>query len=79
MKKLLASFVMGLGLLGASALALAQSAPAPAPAPIHLLDSGDTAWMLTSTLLVVLMVIPGLALVDAFKNLSLENGRFRYD
>ena len=64
MKKLLASFVMGLGLLGASALALAQSAPAPAPAPapIHLLDSGDTAWMLTSTLLVVLMVIPGLAL-----------------
>ena len=26
------------------------------------LDSGDTAWMLTSTMLVVLMVIPGLAL-----------------
>src|SRR5690606_30011677 len=26
------------------------------------LDSGDTAWMLTSTLLVILMTIPGLAL-----------------
>jgi Ammonia permease len=26
------------------------------------LDSGDTAWMLTSTLLVLLMIVPGLAL-----------------
>ncbi|WP_423457901.1 ammonium transporter [Ottowia sp. VDI28] len=36
------------------------TAPAAAPAP-HV-DSGDTAWMLTSTLLVILMTIPGLAL-----------------
>jgi len=26
------------------------------------IDSGDTAWMLTSTALVMLMVLPGLAL-----------------
>ena len=37
-----------------------DTAPVAAPAPK--LDSGDTAWMLTSTLLVILMVIPGLAL-----------------
>lgn len=40
--------------------AAAVAAPAEAPAPK--LDSGDTAWMLTSTLLVILMIIPGLAL-----------------
>jgi len=37
-------------------LALAEDAAAP------VLNSGDTAWMLTSTMLVILMVIPGLAL-----------------
>jgi Amt family ammonium transporter len=38
----------------------AEAAPAPAaPPPI---DSGDTAWLLTSTALVLLMTIPGLAL-----------------
>ncbi|HYC34790.1 MAG TPA: ammonium transporter [Usitatibacter sp.] len=36
--------------------------PAAAPAPAPRLDSGDTAWMLTSTMLVILMTIPGLAL-----------------
>ena len=44
--------------LGALALlagpALAQDAPK--------LDTGDTAWMLTSTALVLMMTIPGLAL-----------------
>ena len=38
------------------ALALAEEAAAP------VLDSGDTAWMLTSTALVLFMTIPGLAL-----------------
>ncbi|MBV2217648.1 MAG: ammonium transporter [Diaphorobacter sp.] len=44
------------------------AAPAAAPAPAAeapaapKVDSGDTAWMLTSTLLVILMIIPGLAL-----------------
>ncbi|AFC86413.1 ammonium transporter [Frateuria aurantia] len=42
--------------LGASGPLLAQSTPAAA------LDHGDTAWMLTSSMLVLLMTIPGLAL-----------------
>ncbi|WP_198969278.1 ammonium transporter [Xylophilus sp. ASV27] len=47
----------------APAPAAAAAAPeAPAAAPTPKLDSGDTAWMLTSTLLVILMTIPGLAL-----------------
>ena len=99
MKKLLASFVLGLSLLTAGSMSLAQApapadtiaapvadaaapapvaapaaeAPAPAAEPVAAaeaaptapapkLDSGDTAWMLTSTMLVILMVIPGLAL-----------------
>ena len=41
--------------------ALAQ-APAPAAAGAPKIDSGDTAWMLTSTALVLMMTIPGLAL-----------------
>jgi Amt family ammonium transporter len=36
-------------------------APAPAPAPAKI-DKGDTAWMLTSSLLVLMMTAPGLAL-----------------
>jgi ammonium transporter, Amt family len=40
--------------LGAPALALAQDAPVP--------NKGDNAWMLLSTLLVVMMTVPGLAL-----------------
>jgi Amt family ammonium transporter len=45
--------------------ALAQSAPlqappaAPSPAVVN---KGDTAWMMTSTLLVLMMIVPGLAL-----------------
>ncbi|CAA2100503.1 ammonium transporter [Variovorax paradoxus] len=47
----------------APAPAAADAAPAaPAAAPAPKIDSGDTAWMLTSTLLVILMTIPGLAL-----------------
>ncbi len=41
-----------------AAAAPAEAAPAPGPK----VDSGDTAWMLTSTMLVILMTIPGLAL-----------------
>jgi Amt family ammonium transporter len=41
----------------------AASAPAEAaPAAEPTLNTGDTAWMLTSTMLVILMTIPGLAL-----------------
>jgi Amt family ammonium transporter len=40
---------------------LAQEA-APAAAPVATISGGDTAWMLTSTALVLMMTIPGLAL-----------------
>jgi ammonium transporter, Amt family len=46
----------------AAALAAAAAAAAPAAAAGPTLSSGDTAWMLTSTALVLLMTIPGLAL-----------------
>ncbi len=99
MKKLLASLLLGLSLLGAGSLALAQtatpaaetpaataSAPAAAPAaeaaapaaaaaapaaaeaapaaaaPAPVPNKGDTSWMMVSTLLVILMTVPGLAL-----------------
>jgi len=45
--------------------ALAQSAPLQAPpaAPSPpVVNKGDTAWMMTSTLLVLMMIVPGLAL-----------------
>lgn len=45
-------------LFSGGSLLLAEEAAAPAPT----LDSGDTAWMLTSTVLVLLMTLPGLAL-----------------
>ena len=90
MKKLLASFVLGLSLLTAGTLSLAQApaaepaavtapaaeaapaAPAAAPAaaapaaaaeaPVPVPNKGDTAWMMVATILVILMVLPGLAL-----------------
>jgi ammonium transporter, Amt family len=53
-----------------AAAAPAAAAPAPAPTKPELVDgakisSGDTAWVLTSTALVLLMTIPGLALFYA--------------
>ena len=45
-----------LATVGALAPLVAAAADAPVP------NKGDTAWMLTSTLLVILMVLPGLAL-----------------
>ena len=98
MKKLLASFVLGLSLLSAGTLSLAQTpvaepaaatapaaapaeaapAPAAAAAPAAAVaaapaaeaaapaapvpNKGDTAWMMVATILVILMVLPGLAL-----------------
>ena len=77
MKKLVATLALGLAALGFSATAYAQAASAPeavaaavaapaaaasAPAAAPTLSAGDTAWMLTSTMLVILMTIPGLAL-----------------
>ncbi|MFZ2003730.1 MAG: ammonium transporter [Stellaceae bacterium] len=50
--------VLAIALLGASAAAALAQQPAAAPK----FDSGDTAWMLTSVALVLMMTIPGLAL-----------------
>jgi Amt family ammonium transporter len=44
------------GVLGTATLALAEEAAAPA------VDSGDTAWVLTASALVLMMTLPGLAL-----------------
>ena len=48
--------------LAASGAAFAQDAAEAAEAAAPAFDSGNVAWMLTSTLLVLLMVVPGLAL-----------------
>ncbi len=61
MPKILPAFAAAL--LAAAPAAFAQEVAAPSPtSPAALLNAGDTAWMLTSTLLVILMVVPGLAL-----------------
>ncbi len=65
MKKLFAYLAMGGGLLLSAGAALAQAAPEAAAAvaavpPVP--NKGDTAFMTISTLLVILMTIPGLAL-----------------
>src|SRR5690348_14483793 len=51
-------FATGLGAAGAILLPIAAWAADEKPK----LDTGDTAWMLTSTALVLMMTIPGLAL-----------------
>ncbi|TXH91117.1 MAG: ammonium transporter [Pseudomonas sp.] len=70
MKTNIKSWAVGLGLLGTAALALAQTAApeaaatvaeaAAAAAPVP--NKGDTGWMMVSTLLVLMMAVPGLAL-----------------
>ena len=52
--KRIGTLIVILLMCGVPSLAMAQEATAP--------DSGDTAWMLTSTALVLFMTIPGLAL-----------------
>ncbi|MHB8472203.1 MAG: ammonium transporter [Gammaproteobacteria bacterium] len=47
------------------AIAFADAAPATPPPPTPILNTGDTAWMMTSMALVLLMTIPGLALFYA--------------
>jgi len=49
-------------ILASPAPAAAAPAPAPAAAPVAKLDSGDTAWMIVATAMVMLMTLPGLAL-----------------
>ena len=60
---LLFALLLALPALAENAAAPAAAAAAPAGPPK--LDSGDTAWMLSSTALVLLMTVPGLALFYA--------------
>lgn len=75
-KNIVILLVLGGVLLQAPAMVLAQQAPPPgasssvqapasAPPAAPKIDSGDTAWMLTSSALVLLMTVPGLALFYA--------------
>ena len=67
------SALVGAGIALATATAWADAAPAAAAPPppsglasiVLALNAGDTAWMLTSTALVLLMTVPGLALFYA--------------
>ncbi|MEN9474327.1 MAG: hypothetical protein RIS48_1047, partial [Pseudomonadota bacterium] len=71
MKKLLLSLGLALGATaalaqdgGAASAAVAQvtEVAAAAVAEVPVPNKGDTAWMMVSTLLVILMTVPGLAL-----------------
>ncbi len=59
---------LGLAAFGALAAFAQEAAPAAAPAAeaaaavAPVMDKGDTAWMLVSTILVLFMILPGLAL-----------------
>ncbi|RVB73876.1 MULTISPECIES: ammonium transporter [unclassified Mesorhizobium] len=60
---LLGAFTLGaLGTIAAFAQEAAPAAPAAPPVPAFTVDKGDTTWMMISTILVLLMTIPGLAL-----------------
>jgi Amt family ammonium transporter len=62
---LLFALLLALPAFADDAPAAAAAAAAAAPAGPPKIDSGDTAWMLSSTALVLLMTIPGLALFYA--------------
>ena len=53
---------VGASMLTATAAFAEEAASAAAPAVETVVDKGDTAWMMTSTVLVLLMILPGLAL-----------------
>nr|WP_210191431.1 ammonium transporter [Mesorhizobium australicum] len=56
---------LALGAMGTLAAFAQETAPAAAPAAeaaAPVMDKGDTAWMLVSTILVLFMILPGLAL-----------------
>jgi Amt family ammonium transporter len=62
----IAAVMLGALALFTGSVAMAQETPAPAVAgvatPVLKIDTGDTAWVLTSTALVLAMTMPGLAL-----------------
>ncbi|MDA0241204.1 MAG: ammonium transporter, partial [Proteobacteria bacterium] len=61
--KILIKYTLGLGSVGvASLLAAGPAVAQEAAAAAAKIDSGDTAWLLTSTAIVLMMTIPGVAL-----------------
>ena len=77
MRRLIACLALGLAALGIAGPSWAQDAAASAPAaaaaeavasapaaaaPAATVQKGDVAWMLTATMLVIMMTVPGLAL-----------------
>ena len=64
MKALISLLLAGPGVFAGSAFAeeITVSYGSVATDPLPVLSAGDTAWILTSTMLVILMIIPGLAL-----------------
>ncbi|KUL95213.1 ammonia channel protein [Bosea sp. WAO] len=60
-KSLTRAGMVGMALAAGTVAALAQTPPA-APAAAAVANKGDTAWMLVSSLLVLMMTLPGLAL-----------------
>ena len=74
MRRLTLAFLVVVVLMGAGVAAAQQPAAPPASAPAAeaakaaeapKIDKGDTAWVLTSSLLVLMMTAPGLALFYA--------------
>ena len=63
MTRIARAAAMALPALLLSGAAFAQDAAVAAPTPT--IDTGDTAWMLTSTAIVLMMTVPGLALFYA--------------
>src|SRR5207237_5216275 len=59
LKRLIAAGAAGLAALIMPAVAFAQTAPVPTPPDLSKIDSGDTAWVLVSAAMVMLMT-PGL-------------------
>src|SRR5689334_25080827 len=57
-----AAAILSLWTVAAAAQQPTPETAAPAAAPATAINSGDTAWMLTSMALVLMMTIPGLAL-----------------
>jgi len=53
---------LALAALGTVAAFAQEAAPAAPAEPVSAINSGDTAWMLVSTILVLFMILPGLAL-----------------
>ena len=62
MKKIMASGRKAATVIAGILAAIATAQAAPVAATVDVVDTGDTAWLLTSSALVMMMTLPGLAL-----------------